>query len=153
MENEPLIKTLIELIKPLVTDLNYEFYHLEFVEEDNENYLRVYIDNKDGIGLKDCEIVSRKISSMLDEEDPIEVGYYLEVSSPGVFRTLFTDEHLSKHLSSNIAIKLKQLFLGHRKLLGTLVDFDKENIFIKSGEEEITIPRKIIDAITLEGDL
>jgi ribosome maturation factor RimP len=90
---------------------------------------------------------------MLDEEDPIEVGYYLEVSSPGVFRTLFTDEHLSKYISSNIAIKLKQLFLGHRKLLGTLVDFDKENIFIKSGEEEITIPRKIIDAITLEGDL
>lgn len=153
MDREDLINKLIELLKPIVINLEYDFYYLEFVEEEGGNYLRVYIDNEKGISLEDCEKVSRKISGVLDEEDPIEEGYYLEVSSPGVFRRLFTDEHLSKYLQSKISIRLTQLFMGQRKFLGILEGFNENQIKIKLEDEEIDIPRNIIEIITLEATL
>lgn len=153
MENSILINKLIDLIKPVVLTLGYEFYYIEFVNEEGENYLRVYIDNEKGISLEDCEKVSRKVSELLDEVDPIDCGYYLEVSSPGIFRTLFTDEHLNKYIESNVAINLNELFKGKRKLTGQLISFDKNNIVINNESENITLPRNIIKVINLEEKL
>lgn len=153
MSSETLISRLIHLLKPVVLELGYEFYYVEFVNEDGENYLRVYIDNETGISLTDCEKVSRRISELLDEKDPIESSYYLEVSSPGVFRTLFTDEHLNKYIGYAVAISLKQLFIGRRKLNGKLSSFDKDSIVIKTDEEDVSVPRAIINTVTLEGEL
>lgn len=153
MDREYLINNLMNLFKPIVTELGYEFYYLEFVEEDGENYLRVYIDSKNGIGLNDCEKVSRKISEVLDKEDPISCGYYLEVSSPGIFRTLFTDEHLNKYINSNISLDLNKLYQGKRKLEGKLIKFDLDNIIINYENVDFLIPRNIIDKVILKGEL
>lgn len=153
MSSEILIGRLIHLLKPVVLELGYEFYYVEFVNEEGENYLRVYIDNEVGISLTDCEKVSRRISEILDEKDPIESSYYLEVSSPGVFRTLFTDEHLNKYIGYAVAVSLNQLFIGRRKLNGKLISFDEESIVIKTDEEDVSIPRTIISTVTLEGEL
>ncbi|MFT8314717.1 MAG: ribosome maturation factor RimP [Clostridium sp.] len=153
MENEDLINNLINLFKPVVMELGYEFYHLEFVKEDGENYLRVYIDNKNGIGLNDCEKVSRRISEILDEEDPILDSYYLEVSSPGIFRTIFTDEHLNKYLNSTISLNLNKLYEGKRKFEGKLIKFNSNNIIIDYKNIDLSIPRDIIDKIILKGEL
>lgn len=148
-----MIEKLIELIKPVVESLNYNFYHLEFVKEDGENYLRIYIDSPHGITLNDCEKVSRRVSDLLDEEDPIPYSYYLEVSSAGIFRTLFTDEHLKMYNGSTVKVSIKGTFQGKKEFLGKLAGFDSEEIYIDIDENEIKIPRKKIKVINLEGEL
>jgi ribosome maturation factor RimP len=153
LDKKILINKLIDLFNPIVTELGYEFYYLEFVEEDGENFLRIYIDSGNGIGLSDCEKVSRRISETLDEEDPISSSYYLEVSSPGVFRTLFTDEHLNKYINSNISLDLNKLYEGKRNLEGKLIKFDSDNIIIYDENNEFSIPRNTIDKVILKGEL
>lgn len=140
-------------IKEEVEKLGYEFYHLEFVNESGENYLRVYIDSSDGIGLNDCEKVSRRVSDILDEKDPIPYSYCLEVSSAGIFRTLFTDEHLKRYNGSKVKIKIKGTFNSQKEFLGNLNGFDKDSINIANNNEIIKIPRKKIKRVTLEGEL
>lgn len=152
MENQDLINNLINLFKPVVMELGYEFYYLEFVKEEGENYLRVYIDNNNGIGLDDCEKVSRRISEILDEEDPIKDSYYLEVSSPGIFRTLFTDEHLNKYINSTISLNLNKLYEGKRKFEGKLIKFNSNDIIINYKSIDLSIPRDTIDKIILKGE-
>lgn len=137
------------IIEPLVTDLGYELYYLEYVKESGENYLRIYIDSENGISLEDCEKVSRKVSATLDESDPIEDPYYLEVSSPGIERGLYTDKHLSKYIGFEIEIKLSKLFEGKKIFKGKLFEFDEEKIVICTNEGNFSIPRQIIKNINL----
>jgi ribosome maturation factor RimP len=152
VSEQTLINELIDILKPIVLELDYEFYNLEFVNEDGENYLRIYIDNEGGIGLNDCEKVSRKISETLDKVDPIEVSYYLEVSSPGIFRQLFTDEHLNKNIDSKVSIDLAEDYNGKNKYIGKLKSFTETNIIIDFKNRELSIPRNIIDKVILEGN-
>lgn len=147
---ENLIKQLITLIEPIVTKLNYELYHLEFVKEGGENYLRIYIDNEKGIALDDCEKVSRTISAMLDEVDPIEESYYLEVSSPGMDRELHNDRHLERYINSEVEIKLSSLFDGSKKYEGVLTGFDNDHISIEKDGKQIDIPREKINKVKLK---
>ncbi|SMC21685.1 ribosome maturation factor RimP [Clostridium acidisoli DSM 12555] len=151
MSEQTLINELIDLLKPIVLELHYEFYNLEFVNEDGENYLRIYIDNEKGIDLSDCEKVSRKISETLDKVDPIEVSYYLEVSSPGIFRQLFTDEHLNKNIDSKVSVTLKEDYNGKNKYIGKLKSFTETNIIIDFKNRDLSIPRNIVDKVNLEG--
>lgn len=148
-----MIEELEKEVKEEVEKLGYEFYHLEFVNESGENYLRVYIDSSEGIGLDDCEKVSRRVSDILDEKDPIPYSYCLEVSSAGIFRTLFTDEHLKKYSGSKVKIKIKGTFNSQKEFLGNLNGFDEESIYIDDNNEIIKIPRKKIKRVTLEGEL
>lgn len=149
MKEDLLLNTLNELIKPIVTSLKYELYHIELVKEDGENYLRIYIDNENGISLKDCEKVSRPISDMLDENDPIPYSYYLEVSSPGVYRTLFNDDHLKKHIGSYVLVTLNSKINNKKELIGFLSSFDEKQITIKTEEAEVLIPREKVNNISL----
>ncbi|OPJ61807.1 ribosome maturation factor RimP [Clostridium oryzae] len=153
MKNEKELKKINELIKPIVDNLGYELYYIEFVKEDGENYLRVYIDNNDGISLDDCAKVSRPISDMLDVEDPIEESYYLEVSSPGMFRTLYTEEHMKKYTGYPVVVRLKPEAQGRKKISGILDGFDETDIYIKEENSIIKIDRKKIRKISLEGSL
>lgn len=148
-----MIEELEKEVKEEVEKLGYEFYHLELVNESGENYLRVYIDSSEGIGLDDCEKVSRRVSDILDEEDPIPYSYCLEVSSAGIFRTLFTDEHLKRYNGSKVKIKIKGTFNSQKEFLGNLNRFDEESIDIDNNNEIIKIPRKKIKRVTLEGEL
>lgn len=149
MNNENLLNTLNLLIEPIVINLGYELYYIELVKEDGEDYLRVYIESDIGISLKDCETVSRPISDMLDKDDPIPFSYYLEVSSPGIYRTLFNDNHLKKSIGNKVDIELNSLFNGSREVNGMLLSFDDTGISIKIDEADIIIPRKIINRISI----
>jgi ribosome maturation factor RimP len=153
MKIDSLIDKLTILIKPIVTSLNYELYYIEFVKENNENYLRVYIDSPEGINLDDCEKVSRSVSDILDEDDPITVSYFLEVSSPGVFRELHTEEHLTRYMGSTVKIKLKSLMLGNKEYIGDLEGLSDEFIMLKVNGESIQISRNNIKSVTLNGEL
>lgn len=154
MNKNALIDRLIDLVKPIVDELNYELYHLEFVREGKDNYLRIYIDKEnEGISLEDCEKISRAVSDMLDTEDPITDSYYLEVSSPGIYRRLYTDAHLEKHKGYNVLVKISGLLNGKKKYEGELLDFDSKELKIKCEDVEVDIPRDKVADISLRGEL
>lgn len=153
LNKDILLQDLNKLIEPIVINLGYDLYYIEYVKEDGENYLRVYIDKEGGISLDDCEKVSRPISDLLDVEDPISESYYFEVSSPGMFRQLFNETHLIKYKGSLVALNLKSKIEGKRSLKGTLLNFDDNNIYISVDNSEIQVPREKINTVNLEGSL
>lgn len=150
MNGDVLVQKINDLVRPIVEERGYILYHVEYVKEAGENYLRIYIDKEDGgVGLSDCEMVSRRVSELMDENDPIEDKYFLEVSSPGIFRTLFTDEHLERYTGEQVDIKTKSVFKGKKKLTGILKSFDINNINLNVDGEEIEIPREKIKIVNL----
>lgn len=154
MDTNSLLQKLNDLIKPIVDDLCYELYYIEYVRENNENYLRIYIDKQDEkISLSDCEAVSRKVSDMLDVEDPIEAHYYLEVSSPGVYRTLFTDEHYKKVIGQEISLKLSSAVDGSKSYKGVLKAINDDEVIIEKDSQDFSIPKQKIKHANLEGEI
>lgn len=126
-------KKITEITEELLLDFlpgeGYELYSTEFVKEGKDWFLRVFIDRRDGgeyIGIEDCEKVSRYLSARLDEADPIEQNYYLEVSSPGMDRQLIKPEHYVKFKGSEVEIKLYKGVDGTKNICGVLGEL-KEN--------------------------
>ena len=98
-----------ELLSGFLQEEGLELYHSEFVKEGRDWFLRIYIDKPEGegyIGTEDCEKVSRFLSEKLDEADPVEQNYYLEVSSPGMDRELIKPEHYRRYVGSEVEIRL-----------------------------------------------
>jgi ribosome maturation factor RimP len=153
MIKEDVIERLFKLIEPIVKEKDLELYHLEYIKEFGENYLRVYIESPKGIGLDDCEKVSRPISDMLDDEDPISESYYLEVSSPGIDRILYTDNHLDRYIGSQVLVKLERLFEGKKQYDGILVGFDSTEVSLTISNENFKIPRDKVKTIRLNEEL
>ena len=153
MNNNALIEKIETLVKPIEDELNYEIYHIEFVKENNEFYLRIYIDKEEGISLTDCEALSRRVSDVLDVEDPIDKAYYLEVSSPGLNRRLFTDEHFKKFVGREVLVKLNGNIEGKKNIKGLLKEVTEEKIIVEDGEKAITIPKVKIKVANLEGEI
>ena len=92
-----------QLLMPIVSKHGVEIYDVEYVKEGSDWYLRAYIDKPEGVNIVDCENVSRELSDVLDAEDFIPDAYILEVSSPGLGRTLKKDRHLEKSLRRSSA--------------------------------------------------
>ena len=111
---------LIELLEPVVRQLGCELWELEFAGRRNGGLLRIYIDAAKGIDVEDCERVSRAVSALLDEADPIPGEYTLEVSSPGLDRVLCTPTHFARFVGARISVEMKALVNGRRKFLGKL---------------------------------
>ena len=82
-----------EILEAPINSIGYEVWDTEFVKEGSEWFLRITIDSENGIDINDCEKVHRFIDPLLDEADPIENAYHLEVSSPGLERNIRTREH------------------------------------------------------------
>lgn len=123
------------LLKPKIEEIGYELYDVEYVKEGKNYFLRIYIDNEKGIDLNDCEKVNDAIMEPLDKADYIKEQYFLEVSSPGVERTLRKDEHLEKNIGKEIYIKLFQKDNdGKKEYKGTLKKYTKTEIIIETKE-------------------
>ena len=154
MSKDALIEKIEAFVKPIVSDLDYILYHIEYVKENGEFYLRIYIDKEDGrISLNDCEAVSRQVSDILDVEDPIKDPYYLEVSSPGVNRTLYTEEHFKKVIGSEVLIKLTGSINGMKNIKGILKCVDINEVVVENNGEEVQIPKENIKTANLEGEI
>lgn len=149
MKKDALIERLESLVMPITDELGYELYHIEFVKEDRENYLRIYIDNEEGISLDDCEKVSRRVSEMLDEEDPISVSYYLEVSSPGINRGLFKEDHFKKVIGKEIFVRFTGSLNGRKNVKGILKSCEDGFIEVEA-EELVKVPVEKIKKANLE---
>ena len=90
------------LLQPIATAQGVEIYDVEYVKEGSDYYLRAYIDKAEGVSIVDCENVSRALSDALDREDFIPDAYILEVSSPGLGRTLKKDRHLARSIGREV---------------------------------------------------
>jgi ribosome maturation factor RimP len=112
---------LLALVEPLVGNLGYELVELEFGGGRGSGTLRVYIDRAEGVGIEDCERVSREISALLDVHDPIPTTYRLEVSTPGLDRLLRTPAHFARFGGARIEVELIAPRDGRRRYTGQLV--------------------------------
>lgn len=147
------VEKLNDKIEKIVEKQGFDLYHLEYVREGGQNILRVYIDKDTGVALNDCVSVSRLVSEMLDVEDPIVEEYTLEVSSPGVFRTLFTKEHFERYMNTEVAVKLSALVEGKKKFEGVLKGFDGESLTLEVENNEVEVPMSKVSVVTLNPSL
>lgn len=141
-----------KLLTPIAEANGVTIYDIEYVKEGSDYYLRAYIDKPEGVNIQDCENVSRALSDELDREDFIADAYILEVSSPGLGRTLKKDRHLASALGQEVEIKLFRAIDQSREVAGTLEAFDADNVTIAEGESSRTFSRKDIAVIRLAID-
>ena len=125
-----------ELLQPLIAGLGYEFVGLEYGSHPKQSVLRVYIDSEDGVGLADCEFVSREVAALLDVEDPISGHYNLEISSPGLDRPLFTPEQYRRFAGERAAVTVFAPVSGRRKFKGRIVSADESGVRMDVDGEE-----------------
>ncbi len=125
------------LVEPVAEELGYFIWDVEFVKEGARRILRITIDNEEGITIEDCEKLHRAIDPVLDEADPIEEAYYLEVSSPGIERELKNEMHISACEGWQVEVKLYAPINGSKVFKGILCECPEGKIIIRCGENEI----------------
>ena len=134
-----------KLVEPIIENLGYELYDVEYAKEGKNYFLRIFIDNEKGIDLNDCEKVNDAVNDILDKENYIKEQYFLEISSPGIERVLRKDKHLEQNIGKDINVKLfKKDENGTKEYLGTLKEFNQNEIIIETEEQETKIERKNI---------
>jgi len=137
------------LLEPAIKALGFRLWGIEYIPQGRHSLLRVYLDKEGGIDIEDCAIASRQISSILDVEDPITGEYTLEVSSPGLDRTLFTLDQFNEYLGWHVTLRLTENFENRRKFTGQLKAVVDDEIVIIIGDEEYTIPCELIEKASL----
>ena len=135
------------LVEKKINDLGYELYDVEYAKEGREYYLRIFIDKPEGIDLNDCEKVNDGINDLLDQADYIKDQYFLEVSSPGIERTLRKDKHLEKNIDSLVEVKLFKPIEKQKVIQGILKQFNSEVLELELEDRTIEISRKDISVI------
>ncbi len=138
-----------KLLEPAIERLGYELADLEVRLGGKGGLVRVTIDKDDGIGLEDCEKVSRQVSSLMDVEDPIAGQYTLEVSSPGMDRPLYKLEHYQQYVGEQISVKLTRTFEKRKKIQGRLNAVEGDEIIIQFEDEEFVLPLEWIEKAKL----
>lgn len=123
-------KLLTSLLQPVIEDMGFVLWGVEYMPQKNNAMLRVYIDHADGISVDDCADCSREISGVLEVEDPIKGAYVLEVSSPGIDRVLFNEQQFSSYIGENVQVKLAQPVMGARNIKGIIESVDGDSIVV-----------------------
>lgn len=145
MAKKKIKEIVAEYLEDFLRENGMELYNVEYVKEVKDWFLRVYIDKvSDGeeayISTDDCELVSRFLSEKLDESDPIEQNYYLEVSSPGIDRTLLFEKDYTRFAGREVDVTLYKAIEGKKVYTGQLVGLINNHIVVKTGEHEIKLP-------------
>lgn len=139
--------TVRELIAPVADELGYCLWDVEFVKEGTRHILRITIDSDSGVNIEDCEKMHRAIDPILDEADPIETAYYLEVSSPGIERELRTDEHILACIGDDVEVKLYAPVEGSKSFVGVLCGYDDGKISVSIGDDTKSFERRNVAKI------
>ena len=143
-----IVETVWELAEPIAESLGCWLWDVEYVKEGARRVLRITIDSEDGITIEDCEKLHRAIDPVLDEADPIEEAYYLEVSSPGVERDLRTPAHVEACEGWNVEVKLYAPVNGVKKFRGVLMaTAENGDIRIMVGEEIMSFAKDTVAKI------
>lgn len=140
---------LVKLLEPTIEGLGYELSDLEAKFGGQNGFLRIFIDREDGVGLDDCEKVSRAVSALLDVEDPVPGQYNLEVSSPGADRTLTKPAHFERFTGEMVKVQTRFPIDGRRRFRGKLIAANEENIVLEVDGVTHTLTLATIDTARL----
>ena len=138
-----------QLAAPVVEQAGCSLWDVEYVKEAGEWFLRVYIDKEGGVSIDDCEAVSRPLSDLLDEADPIEGSYTFEVSSAGADRVLKKPEHFARFQGQEVEVKLYRPRDGQKDFVGMLQSWRDGDVTLDAGGEPITFEKKEIALVRL----
>jgi len=138
------------LAAPVVESLGCSLWDAEYVREGGEWFLRLYIDRDGGVGIDDCEAVSRAFDPILDEEDPIPGSYRFEVSSAGLERPLRRPEHFEWALGRRVAVRLYRPRDGAKEFVGTLTGFDGAALTLETPAGSVSFDKKEVALARLD---
>lgn len=144
MKKTNIAGTVEELLRPLIEEMGYRIWDVEFRKVGADPTLTVTIDSDEGINIDDCEKVHRAIDPLLDEADPIDVPYILEVSSPGIERDIRTDAHILACMGEEIEAKLFVPLNGRRSYVGEIAAYADGILTLSTPEGDVAIPRTAI---------
>ena len=144
MKKTNIAGTVEELLRPVIEELGYRIWDVEFRKVGADPTLTVTIDSDAGINIDDCEKVHRTIDPLLDEADPIDVPYILEVSSPGIERDIRTDTHIFACMGEEIEAKLFAPLDGRRSYVGVIAAYENGTLTLATPEGEVKLPRTAI---------
>ena len=144
--NKNIAGAVLDIITPTADELGYYIWDVEFVKEGADKYLRITINNEEGITIDDCAKFHRAIAPVLDEADPIAEHYILEVSSPGSERELKTDAHISACTDWDVEVRLYAPKDGVKQFYGVLLGLDEsgENVVISQNGNEMSFKKSEI---------
>lgn len=150
MKKKRVVDIVEDILTPFVKTHDMEIVDVEFVKEGPYRYLRVTIDKEEPVTLDDCQLVSQYLNSQLDTIDPIEEQYFLEISSPGVERTLKKDKEFEKFKGRTVQLKLFQAFEGQKAITGTLIGLIDDHIVIENESMgKVEIPKSKVSLTKL----
>lgn len=150
------VEDIRRLLDPILGSLGLSLWDIEFKKEGPRRILRVYIDRESGVSLGDCEAVSRDLGAALDVEDVVSSSYTLEVSSPGLDRTLFKPEHFVRFAGKTVRIKTYQSIDGQKVFRGKLLGVGAGETTVRLEPEKggvLEIPFQEISKASLEVEL
>jgi ribosome maturation factor RimP len=140
---------LARLLEPTVEGLGYELADLELRIGGKSGVVRIFIDRPEGVGLGDCEVVSRQVSALLDVEDPVPGHYVLEVSSPGLDRKLTKPAHFRRFVGEEVRVQMRFPVEGRRRFRGKLMSADEKTIDVEVDGVSHSLPMATIDSARL----
>ncbi len=144
------VATVKRLAEPIAEGLGYELWDVEYVKEGADYYLRITIDSSEGITLEDCEKMHRAIDPVLDEADPIEGFYHLEVSSTGIERELKTDRHIQASEGWSVELRLYAPVNGAKIYTGKLLPLGENGEVCFAADpdgRELSFPRASVASL------
>ena len=142
-------ETVAALAAPIVEGAGCSLWDVEYVKEAGEWFLRVYIDKEGGVSIDDCEAVSRPLSDLLDEADPIEGSYTFEVSSAGADRVLKKPEHFEQFMGAEVEVKLYRPRDGRKEFVGLLRGYEDGAVTLEVGNESQSFTKQEIALVRL----
>lgn len=128
-----------KMFTPVVESMGFELVGVEFSSSDHHGHMRVYIDKEGGINLEDCTEVSHQLSAILDVEDPVQVAFDLEVSSPGLNRPLFKVADFAKFVGEKVKIKLAIPQNNRRNFKGVITAVEGDVIELDIDDERFKL--------------
>lgn len=140
------------LLEPVIEALGYELVLLEYSPARGEAMLRLYIDSPGGITLEDCERVSREVSGIMDVEDPIQGGYRLEVSSPGLDRPLVKVAHYERFMGEQVKVQLLAPKGGRRRFVGAIRSVTDHSVTLATADGAVELEFSEIERARLVPD-
>lgn len=146
--NKGIVNRVTPIAQKIADELGYMVWDVDYVKEGTEWFLRIDIDKDGGVNIEDCEKYSRAIDPVLDEENPIEEAYTLQISSPGVEREIKNDFHLEHCIGQTVQVRLYAPLNGFKEYVGELVSYNDE-IVVLDVDEAVEIPRKAIGKMNI----
>ncbi|SDG99107.1 ribosome maturation factor RimP [Alteribacillus persepolensis] len=135
--------TAAKLAEPILEEMNLELVDVEYKKEGKNWFLRLFIDGEDGVDIEECGKVSEQLSEKLDEEDPIQGMYYLEVSSPGAERPLKNASDIQRSIGKHVYVTTYEAIDGDKAFEGCLQDFDGDTLTIEGKVKQKNVVYKV----------